>query len=208
MEKGGWSIFHTWFTGGFILNPVVTTPFRGLGTAGWFGWYANPKVEELTQAWVDAKDADERKKVAAAIQLENYTQVPTVNLGKANVSDNGRADAARYVLDTQQLEDENTGINPQPVQVRLLNLRLMLSNQDTSGYDVLPIAHVEKSPKAEAVPQLADRRAQHRPLERVGEERRHGRRRTRSRTVRTAENAATRTIRITATAVNGSNGVK
>src|SRR5947209_16421606 len=28
--------------------------------------------------------------------------VPTVNLGKANVSDNGRADAARYLLDTQQ----------------------------------------------------------------------------------------------------------
>lgn len=80
--------------------------------------------------------------------------VPTVNLGKANVAENGRADAARYVLDTQQLEDENTGINPQPVQVRLLNLRLLLSSQDTSGYDVLPIARLEKSPKAEAVPQL------------------------------------------------------
>src|SRR5206468_4787496 len=80
--------------------------------------------------------------------------VPTVNLGKANVSDNGRADAVRYLLDTQQLEDENTGINPQPVQVRLLNLRLMLSSQDASGYDVLPVARIEKSPKAEAVPQL------------------------------------------------------
>ena len=31
VENGGWSVFHTWFTGGFILNPVVSAPFRGLG---------------------------------------------------------------------------------------------------------------------------------------------------------------------------------
>ena len=82
---GGWSIFHTWFTGGFILNPVVTAPFRGLGAAGWFGWYENPKIEELTQAWLDAEDADERLKIAMAIQLENYAQVPTVNLGQFQI---------------------------------------------------------------------------------------------------------------------------
>ena len=29
VEKGGWSVFHTWFTGGFIINPVVSAPFRG-----------------------------------------------------------------------------------------------------------------------------------------------------------------------------------
>ena len=31
VDKGGWSVFHTWFTGGFILNPVVTAPFRAQG---------------------------------------------------------------------------------------------------------------------------------------------------------------------------------
>ena len=85
VEKGGWSIFHTWFTGGFILNPVVTAPFRVAGAAGWFGWYENPKIEELTQQWLDAEDDDARKKVAAAIQLENYTQVPTVTLGQFQI---------------------------------------------------------------------------------------------------------------------------
>ena len=39
VEKGGWSVFYTWFTGGFILNPVVSAPFRGQGAGGWFGWY-------------------------------------------------------------------------------------------------------------------------------------------------------------------------
>ena len=43
VEKGGWSIFHTWFTGGFILNPVVTAPFRAQGMAGWFGWVRQPE---------------------------------------------------------------------------------------------------------------------------------------------------------------------
>jgi peptide/nickel transport system substrate-binding protein len=85
VEKGGWSIFHTWFTGGFILNPVVTAPYRGTGAAAWFGWYDNPKIEELTQAWLDAKDDDARMKIAMAIQQENYSQVPTVTLGQFQI---------------------------------------------------------------------------------------------------------------------------
>jgi peptide/nickel transport system substrate-binding protein len=85
VEKGGWSIFHTWFTGGFTLNPVVTAPFRGAGATAWFGWYDNPKIEQLTQDWLHAKDEDARKKIAAAIQIENYTQVPTVNLGQFQI---------------------------------------------------------------------------------------------------------------------------
>ena len=85
VEKGGWSVFHTWFTGGFILNPVVTAPFRAQGAAGWFGWYDNPKVEQLTQEWLDAKDEDSRKKIAATIQLENYRQAPTITLGQFQI---------------------------------------------------------------------------------------------------------------------------
>ncbi|HSZ93994.1 MAG TPA: ABC transporter substrate-binding protein [Acetobacteraceae bacterium] len=85
VEKGGWSVFHTWFTGGFILNPVVTAPFRAQGAAGWFGWYDNPKVEQLTQEWLDAEDEDSRKKIAGAIQLENYRQAPTITLGQFQI---------------------------------------------------------------------------------------------------------------------------
>jgi type VI secretion system protein ImpJ len=83
-----------------------------------------------------------------------FLAVPVVNLGRANVSANGPGEAGRYLLDTQELEDENIGINPQPVQVRLLNLKLLLSTQDHAGYEVLPVARVEKSSRAEATPQL------------------------------------------------------
>src|SRR5437763_1864801 len=42
----------------------------------------------------------------------------------------------------------------QAVQVRLLNLRLLLSTDDQAGYETIPIARIEKSARAEAVPQL------------------------------------------------------
>lgn len=83
-----------------------------------------------------------------------YLGVPTANLGKANVAENGKMDGARFTTDTQQLEDENTGVNPQPIQVRLLNFKLLLSTQDHAGFEVLPIARIEKSSKAESTPQL------------------------------------------------------
>ncbi|QDU62427.1 hypothetical protein Pan216_32940 [Planctomycetes bacterium Pan216] len=83
-----------------------------------------------------------------------FLGIPVVNLGRANVASNVAADGARYLLDTQPLEDENTGVNPQQVTVRLLNLKLLLSTQDHTGYDVLPIARIERAPKAEATPEL------------------------------------------------------
>ena len=83
-----------------------------------------------------------------------YLSLPLLNVGKANTSGNGPAEGARYYLDTQDLEDENTGTKPQPIQVRLFNLKLLLSTQDHSGYEVLPIACLEKAPNAEATPQL------------------------------------------------------
>jgi peptide/nickel transport system substrate-binding protein len=85
VEKGGWSVFHTWFTGTFILNPVLTAPYRGQGLNGWFGWYDNPRVEQLTRDWMMAKDMDARKKIAAQIQDENFQQVPTINLGQFQI---------------------------------------------------------------------------------------------------------------------------
>ncbi len=85
--------------------------------------------------------------------LTVYLALPLVHLGRSNVSEE-RLDAVRYRLDTQELEDENTGVNPQLIQVRLLNLRLLLSTQDQAGYDVLPLGRIEKSMRADGLPRL------------------------------------------------------
>jgi type VI secretion system protein ImpJ len=80
--------------------------------------------------------------------------VPLLNLGRANASASQGANGSRYSLDAQELEDENTGTNPQRLQFRLPNLKILTSHQDPAGYEVLPIARVEKSARAGGTPQL------------------------------------------------------
>jgi len=87
--------------------------------------------------------------------LTVFLGVPVLHVGRANVMGNGEGEqSSRFLLDTQELEDENTGLNPQPVQVRMLNIRLLLSTQEQTGYEVVPIVKIAKSSRAEAVPEI------------------------------------------------------
>ncbi len=111
VDKGGWSVFHTWFSGGFIINPVVSAPFRGQGANGWFGWYDNPKIEGLTDEWLQAKGLDERKKIADAIQAENFSQVPSITLGQFQDSDSlSQVGAGSTVMQQSVVLEYETGL--------------------------------------------------------------------------------------------------
>ena len=83
-----------------------------------------------------------------------FLAVPGVHLGRANLAGEKPIEGGRYLVDALDLEDENTGLNPQPVEVRRLNLQLLLSSQDHAGFEVLPIACFEKSAGADATPKL------------------------------------------------------
>jgi len=92
-----------------------------------------------------------------------FLAVPLLQAGRGNVPDEAGVVAAepgqiplqtRFTLDSQDLEDENTGTEPQAIRVRLLNLKLLLSTQDHGGYEVLPIARIEKAPQPPHAPQL------------------------------------------------------
>ena len=101
-------------------------------------------------AAVDLKTAFQQNETILA-----YLAVPTTRPGKANVAvQGGENEGVRYLLETQQIEDENTGVNPHAIKVRLLNLRFLLSTQDRTGYEVLPIARIRRSVRAEATPEL------------------------------------------------------
>jgi type VI secretion system protein ImpJ len=80
--------------------------------------------------------------------------VPVVTLSRANVAGPDSDGSGRYLVDSVQLEDENTGINPQPIHVRRLNVKLLLSTQDDAGYETLKLATIEKSGGPDATPQL------------------------------------------------------
>jgi type VI secretion system protein ImpJ len=79
--------------------------------------------------------------------------VPQIREGHANAgttADEGK----RFLVEDVDLEDENTGASPQLVQVRRLNVKLLLSTQDQTGYTTLPLAKIERSDRAEGLPQV------------------------------------------------------
>ena len=85
VEKGGWSVQHTWGSTSTIGNPVSQFFMRGLGDAGWSGWFRNEMIEDLAEAWMLAPDDAARAKVANAMQEEAFRTVPSVPLGQFQI---------------------------------------------------------------------------------------------------------------------------
>lgn len=81
-DKGGWSVFHTWWIGTSVANPALSTIIRGLGAKGWAGWYSNETIESLTGEWLLASNDADRLRLANAIQQEAFATVPTAPLGR------------------------------------------------------------------------------------------------------------------------------
>jgi type VI secretion system protein ImpJ len=86
--------------------------------------------------------------------LKVYLAVPKLQLGRANIAQSADGDHARYIEAEQQAQDESRGGGDQAIQVRALNARLMLSTQDLSGYEVLPVAQIRRASEEQAVPRL------------------------------------------------------
>ena len=55
---------------------------RGLGGTGWFGWFKDDTIEQLTEEWLLATDDTAREALMDAIQAQAFREVPTVPLGQ------------------------------------------------------------------------------------------------------------------------------
>ncbi len=75
--------------------------------------------------------------------------VPLWQAARANTVAPGREvdGQARLLYRVSEVEcaDENTGENPQPVQIRKINARLLLEGEDPSDLDVLPLLRVRRA---------------------------------------------------------------
>jgi type VI secretion system protein ImpJ len=105
--------------------------------------------EDGSLATVDLQAAFEQKQ-----SLDVFLGVPVFQTKRANVASEGRREGLRYAVETVPITDENTGQDEQQLQVRRLNFRVLLSTDDLTGYETIPIARVEKLSAANAVPQL------------------------------------------------------
>ncbi len=98
---------------------------------------------------VDLTEAFNRESV-----VRIYLAVPKMQLGRANVGRGANGDRTRYVEFDYPTQDESFGGGDQAIQVRTLNARLLLSTEDMSGYEVLPIAQIRRASEEQAVPKL------------------------------------------------------
>jgi peptide/nickel transport system substrate-binding protein len=80
-ERGGWSVFFTFWAGMDTFNPGVHQSLRGNGQQAWFGWPAIPKLEEPREQWLEAPDPDARKEIAREIRAVAEDELPYVPVG-------------------------------------------------------------------------------------------------------------------------------
>lgn len=80
--EGGWHIFHTWWIGGDIANPITAI---GLSAGGvdkaWFGWPEDQEIESLRDAYARSTDPEEQKSLAEKIQARAMDLVTHGNFG-------------------------------------------------------------------------------------------------------------------------------
>ena len=82
VDQGGWNIFHTWWIGGDITNPVVATGKSGGGKdKAWYGWPDYPELEKKRKAFARETDANEQKALADQIQAQAIDTVTHGNVG-------------------------------------------------------------------------------------------------------------------------------
>ncbi len=88
--------------------------------------------------------------------MKVYLAVPKLKIGSANVRTDSQTSKSRYVEVVQSVQDESTGGSDQELRFRRLDARLMLSSQDMAGYEVLPLAQVQRATEKEAAPRIDD----------------------------------------------------
>jgi len=149
---GKWLLHHNWGLRSISLNTNALGNFRFSVTA----LEARLRDGTLIEVPRDGllSELDLKPALETNRKVTVHMGVPMLKSSQANVSEDGPAPGMRYYLINQQLEDENLGVNPQPIPIRRLNLKLLLSTESLAGYDTVPIARIEKSERAEATPQL------------------------------------------------------
>lgn len=100
---------------------------------------------------VDLKEA-----FAGESVVRVFLAVPKLKMGNVNVAVGTDSGKPRYIEQKQSIQDESLGGNDQEIQLRDLNVRLLLSTDDLAGYDVLPIAQIQRAGEKEATPQVDD----------------------------------------------------
>ncbi|TCZ66605.1 ABC transporter substrate-binding protein [Roseicella aquatilis] len=82
VEQGGWSVFHTFWSGQDMFDPAVHQYLRANGRAGRPGWPSSPALEGLRDEWMVAETEAERLRLARAMQRQAFEDLPYIPVGQ------------------------------------------------------------------------------------------------------------------------------
>jgi peptide/nickel transport system substrate-binding protein len=82
LDKDGWSVFQTNWTGPDQANPAVHVFLRGNGKDAAPGWPSSPRIEELRNQWLSTTDLARQREIARQIQMQAFQDVPYIPLGQ------------------------------------------------------------------------------------------------------------------------------
>lgn len=116
------------------------------------------RMRDGTLVVLDAGNEPDRVSLKEAFAAEPevlvYLAIPKLSLGRPNTTLSAGSVDQRYTATAISVPDEVAGANDQEIMFRTHNVRLMLSTQDLSGFEVLPVARVKRASEGEATPQL------------------------------------------------------
>ena len=87
-------------------------------------------------------------------RLMVHVAVPRLQLGRKNAEGHGGETVCRYAVESQEVEDENQAGNPLVMNLRWLRCRILLGDEELSGYETLPIMRLRLGAVAEAPPEI------------------------------------------------------
>jgi peptide/nickel transport system substrate-binding protein len=82
-SQGGWNMFLTNWASVDLLNPVMHAGLNARGKdGGWFGWYDDPEMEKMREAFARETDPEKQKQIAVDVQERAYDTFPFLPLGQ------------------------------------------------------------------------------------------------------------------------------
>lgn len=100
--------------------------------------------------------AELKETFAKSAQVKVFLAVPKLRLGRANVAGATGGQDARFIPAMIGVPDESRGGGHQEIEFRETNVRLITSDDDSAGYEVLPIGQVKRASDEKALPLLDD----------------------------------------------------
>lgn len=119
-------------------------PLKGAGGASESGDLANANGLQTSLEEAFAKETS----------ITVFLGIPKLKLGRENCAAGGRRSDTRYYESRFGMSDESRGGHEQEIEFRELNAKLMLSTQDLSGFELLPIAQIKRAAEGQATPEL------------------------------------------------------